>query len=145
MQCPKCKKEFDSDGHFRAHLVNDHNAPREIMQGDQNLLNVPPGAQVISISPEQVASFDKTDSYVPVTDPPPKKKANNDTKNSVAPTETKPKNPEPIELHYTYSGNCPDCGNNATTLLLEVKKELHAIAYCVSCKKNLSYKRVKPL
>jgi len=62
--------------------------------------------------------------------------------------------PEPLvqavlkELHleYCYTGNCPTCsGVNISTLMIEVEKNMIAVALCESCRKSVKQIKVKPL
>ena len=57
-----------------------------------------------------------------------------------APT-AKPTKPTPIKLDYKYSGTCPTCNTNVSTLIFG---EL-VFAYCKNCDKQIENKKVIPI
>jgi hypothetical protein len=56
----------------------------------------------------------------------------------------KPKEIKPITLHYRYEGNC-NCGAEVTTLMVDVKNSLFAIAYCPTDHKQILSIEVTPI
>lgn len=56
--------------------------------------------------------------------------------------------PKPIKLEYKYTGDCKDCGNPITTLIIDKPKSKSkqlAIAFCTRCNKQHVVKEVATL
>ncbi len=56
-----------------------------------------------------------------------------------------PKTATPIELKYQFSGQCSLCFTSVDTIMLDVKEDVFAIAYCQNCKKTLQQQKVRKL
>lgn len=56
-----------------------------------------------------------------------------------------PRVPLPIELKYVYIGECPVCMRAVDTLDITLDEGLTMVAYCTSCKKQCTTKKVVPI
>ena len=63
---------------------------------------------------------------------------------STPPPANKPK-PKPIELTYVYTGLCPTCGGQISTLEIDIDKKHFCIAHCNRCNKQHDTREVKKL
>jgi hypothetical protein len=64
------------------------------------------------------------------------------------PIEIKPvqtQKPREIKLTYVYAGQCDACGQQVTTVELDVIKKHYCIAMCTRCNKQLATKEVEKL
>lgn len=50
---------------------------------------------------------------------------------------TEKRTPKKVQLTYKYIGECPACLSEATTLMLKIKGELHAVAFCKNCNEQI--------
>lgn len=53
--------------------------------------------------------------------------------------------PSPIVLTYRYTGTCPDCNKEVSTLELDIKDTHAVVAYCANCNKQLQSREEKDL
>lgn len=53
--------------------------------------------------------------------------------------------PLPIELNYKYSGQCPTCHSQVTTIEVGLEEKNAVTAFCVPCNKTLQQKLVVPI
>lgn len=51
----------------------------------------------------------------------------------------------PITLEYIYKGQCPVCRSAPKTIMVSVKSDTVALAWCMSCDKKIAEQNVIPL
>ena len=145
MLCPKCRVDFPDDRSYRAHAIESHGAPPSILQGDIGVV-LPQGAHMISpVSPTDVVAFDETPPYIPTTQRPKKTDKEEKVEQPQEVKEASKESDKPIVLSYKYSGTCPDCHVEVTTVMLTVKEVLHSLALCPKCQNVCQTTEVEPI
>ena len=122
MICMPCNQEFSSEASYLKHKESGHTTKGQALEG--------PG-DVSAPTPEFLEAVARIESQ----------------KDEQPPTPERPQlpDPKPIALTYVYTGDCPSCRRQPSTLELQVKDTFFVIAYCDNCKKQLMEKEVVKL
>lgn len=99
---------------------------------------------MLTVHPELLAPTDLMDRVSKPSDPP--KPIHFDPPKPNKPEA--PRKPIPVNLIYTYVGECPTCYSPVSTLMLDMPgktAKLFAVAFCVKCNKQLEKHEVQPI